>query len=153
MFKASIKIVNNQYQVVLPLKQPLSSINLGDSFSVALRRFQSLEKKFKINPIIYEQYKKFIKEYISLGHAKIVSIDDYDLEKGQVYFMGHNCVIRENKRTTSFRVVFDGSMKSKDKKCINDFLYNGEVIQNSLFQVLVLFRTYEIVLLADIPQM
>ncbi|XP_044751146.1 uncharacterized protein LOC123311316 [Coccinella septempunctata] len=67
--------------------------------------------------------------------------------------MAHHPVIREDKKSTRLRVVFDGSMKSKDKKCLNDFLYNGAVVQNELFDILILFRTYKFVILSDIKQM
>lgn len=67
--------------------------------------------------------------------------------------MGHHPVIREDRKTTSFRVGFDGSMKSKSRKSINDNLYNGVVVQNSLFDILIYFRTYQFVLLSDNRQM
>lgn len=152
-FQNSLQIVNGKFQVSLPLKQDINDINLGDSFSVALKRFENLEKRFKANPNLFEQYKLFIHEYLNLNHAKILDINLYDLENDSVYFMAHHPVIREDKRTTKLRVVFDGSMKTKSKKCLNDFLYNGAVVQKELFDILILFRTYKFVILADIKQM
>lgn len=67
--------------------------------------------------------------------------------------MGHHPVIREDKKFTSLRVVFDGSMKIKEKRSVNDYLYNGAVVQNSLFEILILFRSYKFVVLSDIKQM
>ncbi|KAH1028626.1 hypothetical protein HUJ05_001964 [Dendroctonus ponderosae] len=51
--------------------------------------------------------------------VKIRSSKDYnkdDLNDGSIYSMAHHSVIREDKKTTKLRVVFDGSMKSKDKR-------------------------------------
>ncbi|XP_072380528.1 uncharacterized protein [Diabrotica undecimpunctata] len=89
-----------------------------NSFAVALKRFENLEKRFVLNPTLYFDYKKFIDEYIQLGHAKIVHYDPKILNNGEVYFMAHHPVIREDKKTTKLRIVFDGSMKSKSKKMI-----------------------------------
>lgn len=151
-FKSSLEIINDKYQVKLPLKQNIN-LNLGDSFSIAVKRFENLEKRFVANPSLFLEYKKFIEEYLSLNHAKIVEYPSHALRDGSVYFMAHHPVVREDKRTTKLRVVFDGSMKTKNKKCINDFLYNGAVVQNELLDILILFRTYRYVLLSDIKQM
>lgn len=69
-FENSLQVINNKYQVKLPLKQNLPDLDLGDSFSVALKRFENLEKRFKVNPELYSQYKSFIDEYLALKHAK-----------------------------------------------------------------------------------
>ncbi|KAF2887690.1 hypothetical protein ILUMI_18483 [Ignelater luminosus] len=152
LYQNSVQVVNNRFQVRLPLKQGLNDLNLGDSFSVAYKKFENLEKRFKVNPNLFCQYKSFINEYVSLGHAKIVNIDDYDLNSGSVYFMAHHPVIREDKKTTKLRVVFDGSMKTKSNKSINDLMYNGAIVQKELFDILILFRSYKYVILTDIKQ-
>ncbi|ENN82633.1 hypothetical protein YQE_00996, partial [Dendroctonus ponderosae] len=64
------RLNDGRFQVKLPLKSPLESEKLGDSYQQAKRRFFSLGNKFNKNPKIFEQYKQFIHEYISLGHAK-----------------------------------------------------------------------------------
>lgn len=91
IFHYSIHFVNNKFQVDLPLQKTLDDIHLGDSFSIAYRRFENLEKRFKANPEFFIQYKTFIDEYLNLNHAKIV---EYDFDKGTVYFMGHYPVTR-----------------------------------------------------------
>ncbi|KAF2895972.1 hypothetical protein ILUMI_10203 [Ignelater luminosus] len=118
VYQNSVQVVNNRFQVRLPLKQGLDDLNLGDSFSVAYKRFENLEKRFK----------------------------------GSVYFMAHHPVIREDKKTTKLRVVFDGSVKTKNKS-INDLMYNGAIVQKELFDILILFGSYKYVILTDIKQM
>lgn len=152
-FKQSVEIIDDTFYVDLPLATPLNELQLGDSFSVALQRFLSLERKFKTNPGYFEQYKNFIQEYISLGHAKIVNINIYDLVNGPAYFLAHHAVLNEFSKTTKLRVVFDGSMLSKSKVCLNDVLMNGPIVQNELFNILVLFRTYKYTLICDITKM
>nr|CAI5832090.1 unnamed protein product [Callosobruchus analis] len=71
LFKNSVEIINNKFQVKLPLKQQLLPSNLGDSFTIALKRFENLEKRFKADPKLCRQYSQFIHEYIELEHAKL----------------------------------------------------------------------------------
>lgn len=82
-FQISWEIVDGKFQVALPLKQDINDSNLGDSHSVALKRFGNFEK----NSSFLEQYKIFIHELSTLNHAKIVDINLDDLEIGSVYFM------------------------------------------------------------------
>lgn len=55
--------MNKKFEVDLLLKQSLNDINLGDSFSIAYKRFKNLEKRFKFNQTFFEQYQTFINEY------------------------------------------------------------------------------------------
>ncbi|KAG5870006.1 hypothetical protein JTB14_001435 [Gonioctena quinquepunctata] len=133
-------------KVSLPLKQHLNDLDLGDSFFIAYKQFENLEE-------LFSHYKSFIDEYVNLDHAKAIDLNSYDLKNDAVYFMAHHPVIRGDKRTTKLRDAFDGSMKTKNEKSLNYFLYNGAVVQKELFDILILFRTYEYVVSADIKQM
>ncbi|XP_049881460.1 uncharacterized protein LOC126377719 isoform X1 [Pectinophora gossypiella] len=75
------------------------------------------------------------------------------MSAGNVYFLPHHPVINPNSKTTPVRAVFDASMKTKNNLCLNDIMLNGPVVQNDLFDILILFRTYKFVLLCDIKSM
>ncbi|KAL0902399.1 hypothetical protein ABMA27_000280 [Loxostege sticticalis] len=162
IFVQTVQNKDNTFFVDIPLVADLDDLKLGDSFSIALQRFLALENnKFKKDPKYLQlyrrpgtrRYKQFIDEYISLGHAKIVDISEYDIHNGPVYFLSHHAVINENSTTTRLRVVFNGSMKSKLKISLNDVMINGPVVQSELFDILVLFRTYIYTLICDIAKM
>lgn len=153
VFQESVKLNDNRFYVDLPLVSPLEDLHLGDSFSVALQRFLALESKFKKNPEYLREYTKFIHEYIALGHAKKVDIDNYNIYDGPVYFLSHHLVTNESSKSSKFRVVFNGSMKSKNKISLNDVLLNGPIVQNNLFEILLLFRTFKFTLMCDIQKM
>ncbi|XP_047032142.1 uncharacterized protein LOC124638995 isoform X2 [Helicoverpa zea] len=155
IFQSSVKLVNNQFEVPIPLKIPLSDVNdtLGESFHLALKRFLNLEKRLHSNPDLFMQYQNFIHEYLSLGHGHYVDIELYDLCKHAVYFLPHHAVINNNSKTTKLRTVFDGSMKTNKKVSLNDLQLNGPVVQKELFDIILLFRLGRYTFTTDIRRM
>lgn len=152
-FQSSVQLRDRKFSVGLPLKLELENVQLGNSFSYALQRFYNLEKRFAKDELLSKKYKEFIKDYVDQGHAKDADIQNYNLDGGQVYFLPHHPVFNPNSKTTPVRAVFDASMKTKNGLCLNDILLNGPVVQNELFDILTLFRTYKFVLLCDIKAM
>ncbi|XP_058810942.1 uncharacterized protein LOC131675813 [Topomyia yanbarensis] len=112
---------------------------LGLSYQQARRRLLSLERRLIMNPDLYEEYREFLREYLELGHMKLISPND--LTKVQ-YFIPHSCVIKAESTSTKLRVVFDASAKT----C-------GPVIQRDLFDLLLDFRCHDKVVTADIAKM
>ncbi|KAL0811217.1 hypothetical protein ABMA28_009646 [Loxostege sticticalis] len=155
LFKSSFQLKNNQFVVDLPLKLPLDSINenLGDSFHLALKRFNNLENRLQKDPPLLQLYTNFIHEYLKLGHGSIIDINQYNFENDPVYFLPHHPVVRMDKKTTKCRTVFDASMKTNKKVSLNDLLLNGPVVQNELFDILILARLDEYIFVTDIRHM
>lgn len=155
LFKNSIQHIHNRFQVKLPLKQSIEKLNLGDSFSMSFKRFLNLEKKFSKDNNLFRDYSKFISEYVHLGHAKIISSnvqqENIDLENS--YFLPHHPVIKQDSVSTKLRVVFDGSMRTKNKISLNDMMHKGPTVQPELFEILLRFRLHKYVFVADIKQM
>lgn len=151
--KDTMSLKNCRFYVDLPLKSSLNKLHIGDTFTAALQRFYSLEKMFQAHLRYFNQYKCFIDEYISLEHAKIVDINDYDVYSDPVYFLAHHAVHNEHSKTTKLRVVFNGSLKSQCKISLNNVMLNGPIVQSEIFDILVLFRTYRYTLMCDIEKM
>ncbi|XP_059054951.1 uncharacterized protein LOC131848997 [Achroia grisella] len=154
-FLNTVKLENNQFEVAIPLKLPLSEVDetLGESFKFAVKRFNNLEKKLHSNPQLFIKYQQFIHEYLSLKHAHYVDIECYDSNRSPVYFLPHHAVINMNSKTTKLRVVFDGSMKTNKKISVNDLQSNGPVVQRELFDIILLFRLGKFTFTADIKRM
>lgn len=154
-FLDTVKLLDSKFEVSMPLKIPIYDVNntLGDSLGLALRRFLNLEKRLQKDSSLFDEYSKFIHEYIELGHASYVDITEYDLSRDAVYFMPHHPVIRENAISTRLRTVFDGSMLTSNKISLNNILLNGPVVQNELFDVLLLFRLNKYFFTCDIRRM
>ncbi|XP_062532954.1 uncharacterized protein LOC134201723 [Bombyx mori] len=154
-FTNTVKLENNQFEVSMPLKLPLCDMNnaLGESLGLALKRFLNLENKLQKDKPLQKEYKSFIHEYLELGHASIVDITLYDLSKDPVYYFAHHAVIKQNAITTKLRTVFDGSMKTNNKISLNDLMWNGPIVQQELFDILLLFRLHKYFFACDIRRM
>lgn len=140
--------LDGRYIVKLPFNEKKE--NLGDSKKMAEKRFFALERKFKQNDKLKQEYVKFMREYEDLGHMKRVPNGE-TLNDG--YFLPHHAVIKNSSNTTKVRVVYDGSAKTSSGVSLNDTLKVGPTIQNTLFDIIIRSRRHEIVLFADIEKM
>lgn len=135
-----------RFIVSLPTKN--EHVDLGDSFVMAKRRFQALENKLNRNKELQHNYIEFMREYIELGHME--RVPDHEVNKQNVYYIPHHAVFKDDK----IRVVFDASAKSANHKSLNDNLLIGITnLQQDILSILTRFRTYNIVLKADIRKM
>ncbi|XP_054717437.1 uncharacterized protein LOC129226832 [Uloborus diversus] len=102
---------------------------------------------------MYDQYKNFMREYLSLNHMELVQAEEIIVEDRKCFYMPHHGVIREHSSTTKLRVVFDASAKSSTNISLNDVLHAGPKLQTDLFYILSNFRIHSIALAADIEKM
>ena len=86
-------------------------------------------------------------ELFTSGHT--VAVDQLEAKHYEkIWYQSYFCVNSSNK----FRVVFDCSAKFKGVR-VNDFLYKGPSIQNSLVGLLIRFRMYMHALISDISKL
>ncbi|XP_047990747.1 uncharacterized protein LOC125229851 [Leguminivora glycinivorella] len=138
---------NGRFHVRLPLITEPDC--LGDSYRFAKKRFYALEKRFKRNPELKSAYEQFINEYAELGH---LSVSDSDIPDPS-FFVPHHAVQRPSSESTKLRVVYNGSAPTTSGYSINNLQMVGPTIQDSLFNILLRFRTYKYVLTGDIAKM
>ena len=106
-----------------------------------------LEQRSKRNDNLKNIYFKFICELFKNGHVVIVDTSEMEYFR-KIWYQSHFCV----NTSKTFRVVFDCSTKFQGV-CVNDFLYKGPGMRNSLVGVLTRFHTYVHVLLSDIRKL
>ncbi|XP_065356309.1 uncharacterized protein LOC135950707 [Calliphora vicina] len=146
LFKTTTKIDDsNRIVVNLPIKK--DDNELGESKKQAVARMLSMEKKFNSNPKLKEQYICFMEEYEHLGHMKLTT------NNSGKYYLPHQAVIRENSLTTKLRVVFDASAKTTNGKSLNDVMYTGPRLQKDIFDIIVKWRLWRYVVMADVEKM
>lgn len=141
-----------RYIVSLPFSSSDPRCKYGQSREVALKRFQSLERKLQRDPKLKAKYSEVFNEYLSLGHMEQVDIKNDPKQSVSVY-LPHHAVIRNDKATTKVRIVFDASCKYKNGVSLNDNLMVGPTIQPDLRHIIMKWRCYPIVLIADVVKM
>ncbi|XP_062541010.1 uncharacterized protein LOC134209042 [Armigeres subalbatus] len=138
---------SGRYVVEYPKKDGFSHM-LGESYTSAVRRLEGLERKLERNELLKERYHTFMSEFVNLGHMREISLDE---EASSVaYFLP---VVKEASMTTKVRGVFDASAKTSTGYSLNDGLLIGPVLQDELYLIILRFRRYKVVLLADIEKM
>ncbi|XP_076375571.1 uncharacterized protein LOC143258910 [Megalopta genalis] len=136
-----------RYIVALPFKRDPAC--LGHSHNRALKRFNSLQRRFKRDPAFKNQYTTVMQEYLDLGHMS----EDTDPNNNHGFFLPHHAVVKETSMTTKLRVVFDGSAKTDTGVSLNETLMVGPTIQEDLFSHILRFRLHNYVLTGDIEKM
>ncbi|XP_049291309.1 uncharacterized protein LOC125768120 [Anopheles funestus] len=86
-----------KFVVKLP-KVDTSRVSLGDSKAIAEKRFFNTERRLQRNPKMYEEYRKFLKEYEELGHM-VVLPEPVDDSMPHCY-LPHHPVQKESSTTT-----------------------------------------------------
>ncbi|CAG7821711.1 unnamed protein product [Allacma fusca] len=148
----TVRREDGTYQVRLPFKKGCHP--LGDSKSVALKRFYQMERRLSRNSDLKRQYCAFMEEYIHLGHLQMIDLtDEPPVTNDRKYCLPHHCFMKEASTTTKLRVVFDASAKSTSGVSRNDQLMIGPVIQEELFAILTRWRIHVVPICADIKQM
>ncbi|XP_058827450.1 uncharacterized protein LOC131687383 [Topomyia yanbarensis] len=138
-----------RYIVRYPRK-PDFDVMLGESRSSAQRRFGYLERRLERNSKLKDEYHQFMREYLSLGHMRLVEADDE--HNSTAYYLPHHPVIKEASTTTKVRVAFDGSAKTSSGFSLNEALCVGPVVQD-LQNIILRFRTFSVALVGDIAKM
>lgn len=137
-----------RYIVRLPFKSNAPA--LGESYDSARNRFHALERKFIAQPQFKEKYVDFMRDYASSGH--MVNLKNYDLNSPH-YFIPHHGVFRQNGDVAKLRTVFDASAKTSNNVSLNDTLLTGEKLQTNICDIILNFRTHNVVFSCDIRQM
>ncbi|CAB0019996.1 unnamed protein product, partial [Nesidiocoris tenuis] len=141
---------DGRYVVALPLSSQAQ--NLGISRPAALRRFLSLERRLNQDRTLREQYHEFMEDYLGQGHMVPAPGSPPD---GNQYYIPHHCIFRRDSKgsVSKFRVVFDSSMKTLNGPSLNEVVHKGQKLQADIVDILVRFRFFEVILIADVRQM
>ncbi|GFX79825.1 integrase catalytic domain-containing protein [Trichonephila clavipes] len=72
---------------------------------------------------------------------------------GVSFYMPHHGVYRPEKSTTKLRTVFNASSPSTSGKSLNSIQFNGGLVQEDLFSIMVRFRKHKYAFTTDIEKM
>ena len=147
-FEKDISFDGTRYVTKLPFKEDHDC--LPDNFDVAKQRLSSLKTRL-VKQDILKEYDTILKEYEEAGIIARVPLEQLCKEIGQVHYIPHRPVVREDKDSTKIRAVFDASCKVNGPS-LNECLYPGPNLLLKIFDVLLRFRFNRIVMIADIKQ-
>eukprot|EP00112_Aurelia_sp_Birch-Aquarium-sp1_P015523 Seg3448.2 transcript_id=Seg3448.2/GoldUCD/mRNA.D3Y31 product="hypothetical protein" protein_id=Seg3448.2/GoldUCD/D3Y31 len=99
---------------------------LPDNYTVAKSRLNSLLYRLKAYPKLAAEYDNVIKDQLEKEIVEKVDLNE-PTEVGKVLYLPHKMVIREDKDTTKFRVVFVASAK-KEGPSLNECLNAGPAL-------------------------
>ncbi|KAL4098585.1 hypothetical protein QTP88_023160 [Uroleucon formosanum] len=117
---------------------------------MAVQRIFNVEKRLAKDPYLATEYRKFMAEYLALGHMEVVPENETEFKS---YYLPHHAIIKSNSLATKVRVVFDGSAPIKSGVSLNDILSRGPATQPELFSILLLFGVHKYVLTGDVEKM
>lgn len=137
--------VSGRFVVPLPFRGPVSEEQFPGARQMALRRFENLERKLKLDPVLRSAYTDFMNEYIQLGHMSVA------LKEG-LYYLPHHAVFKVAP-SNKIRVVFDASAQVTSGRSLNSQLLIGPKLQQDIVDVLLRFRVHEFVFTADVCKM
>uniref|UniRef100_A0A2S2PC01 Integrase catalytic domain-containing protein n=1 Tax=Schizaphis graminum TaxID=13262 RepID=A0A2S2PC01_SCHGA len=141
-----VRLPSGRFSVPLPFRVPVSPTTFAGSRSMALKRFESLERKLLSNPHLHTLYKNFMSDYLALGHMSVASTPGH-------YFVPHHAVYKADDGDAKIRVVFDASARCSAGPSLNSCLLPGPKLQQDLIDVLTRFRIYPHAFTADICKM
>ncbi|XP_018323619.1 uncharacterized protein LOC108735897 [Agrilus planipennis] len=136
-----------RFVVKLPFKK--GNVELRDSSGVALRRFLSLERRFKRDRKLKDLYA--MQELIQ---SNIVErAPEGEVAHNTTYYLPHSGIVKEARQKVKIRIVYDGWAKSTNRLSLNDNLMTGPNLQTELFSLLIRFKMHQIAFSFDLEKM
>ena len=151
-FQRNLKFnkIENRYEVKLPFRDDHDL--LPDNYSHCVERFNSLKRKLSHDSQLFAEYNQIFIDQLASGIIEAVPEDSSNIiTAGQSHYLPHRPVVRTDKTTTKVRCVFDASSKTVGPS-LNDCLYPGPSLTETLFGVLLRFRTYKVAFISDIQK-
>ena len=153
LFLPSIHFEDSHYKIELPWKQ--TNIDLPTHLSLCNNRLRALQRRFRSEPELLQEYDKIIQEQLQLGIIELVSANSGDMvnDNRVIHYLPHHGVVRKDSQTTKLRVVYDGSARAiGDEYSLNDCLQKGPNYIPKLFDILIRFRWNYVAITADIEK-
>ena len=147
-FKESLQFNGDRYVVKLPWKNDV--VPVDNNLGVAKKRLTGLDRRFRSDPALHEDYLNVFKGYLEEGIVE--EVDAGDVSSDRSFYIPHHPVIKESSSSTKVRPVLDGSARNEHGVCINDCLETGPPLIPDLVSILLRFRQWPIALVGDIKK-
>ena len=98
------------------------------------------------------EYNQIMKDQLQADVIEKLEQHITEHEAGQVHYLPHRPVIRNDRQTSKVRIFYDVSLKIGNKPSLNDCSLPGPSQTESLFRVLIRFRLHRYAFSADIEK-
>ncbi|XP_062552012.1 uncharacterized protein LOC134217262 [Armigeres subalbatus] len=123
-----------------------------DSYAMAVRRLECLERRIRSDPVIGESVMRQMKEYQIKGYIHKATEEELEgADPRRVWYLPLGVALNP-KKPTKVRIFCDAAAKV-DGISLNTMLLKGPDLLNSLLAVLFGFREKKIALCADLKEM
>ena len=123
---------------------------LPDNYELSRRRLQSLLRRLRRTPDILQEYDSAIQKQLELSIVQPVPDSDPGLV-GQVHYLSHHAVVKQERETSKVRVVYDASAKDGGPS-LNECLLTGPNYNQRILDILLRFCSYPVALTSDIER-
>ncbi|KAK3737628.1 hypothetical protein QZH41_006460, partial [Actinostola sp. cb2023] len=151
ILKSQTQKLEGEDRYVVPILWKNNSEPLPDNRVQAEKQWLHLEKRLDKDEKLKSAYIKTLNTDLEKGFIKKVSEEDLKKEHQRDQYIVHHPVVHQHK-PDKVRRVFNFSSRYQGQS-LNDRIYNGPDLLNSLTGVLTRFRTGNICLAADVSDM
>jgi hypothetical protein len=145
----TVCMVNGHYEVGMLWKS--EETWLPDNRNMAAAQLRTLRRKLDKNAELRGKYKAFVDDYLEKGYARKLTVEETAGRTNKTWYLPHHGVFHP-KKPGKIRVVFNAAALH-DGVSLNNQLYQGPDLTNSLVGVLLRFRQERIAIVADITAM
>ncbi|EFO84395.1 hypothetical protein CRE_19915 [Caenorhabditis remanei] len=146
--RSAVKDPDGRIQVALPYNGRQNE--LGNNLAVAKRRLVSLLGRQLQKKEDREAYHQILMGQLASGI--IEEVIPGTPADGPEYYIPHRVVIKQESLTTKLRIVLDASSHMKNQLSLNDCLYPGPSILQSILGILLRSRLPKFLMTADIEK-
>ncbi|XP_036340974.1 uncharacterized protein LOC118750361 [Rhagoletis pomonella] len=149
IMQSTTKYVESERRWETGLLWRFDRIDLPQSYQMALKRLECLERKMDKDPHLKDFITECIQDYLRKGYVRKLSADEISTG-GKAWYIPIFSVISVNKGKR--RLVWDAAAKVEGT-ALNDVLLKGPDLLRSLVGVLLRFREKPVALCGDIREM
>ncbi|XP_058445110.1 uncharacterized protein LOC131426420 [Malaya genurostris] len=150
LLEVTTRRVANRFETGLLWKQ--DHVEFPDSYMMAVRRLECLERRMDRDPVLKESLHRQIREYETKQYAHKATAVEMELaDPRKIWYLPIGAVTNP-KKPGKVRVIWDAAARV-DGVSLNSALLKGPDLLSSLPAVLIRFRRYRVAVSSDIQEM
>ena len=125
---------------------------MEDNYGVVINRLKRTRNRLEQDSASLQRYDEIFKDQLTEGIIEKVNETMDDVNIGNITYLPHREVIRQDKKSTAIIIVFDASTKGNYGISLNDCLYKSPCLNPMLYDLFLKFRAHPIAITADVEK-